>query len=477
MEYRPHRYQEDATEYILSHPICGPFIDMGLGKTVITLTAFDKLRSACEVRNMLVLGPIRVVEDVWPVEVAKWDHTKDLTCSVIRGSPVGRTIAVKDDFLDEVGVRTSKPSASAAAAACADSDIYLTNYENIQGLCAWLVKQKTCPFDMIVFDESTKMKSHSAKRFKLLKPFLHGFKRRVILTGGPTPNTYADLWAQIYLLDEGERLGQFFTHFKDRYFTQSQYSYEVKLKPGADKDIQKRIADITFSLKSEDHLDLPPIFTNTISLDFPQKLREKYDEFRKELAMALKNIEVEAFNAASLSNKCRQFTSGAVYETALVKTGKWEALHDIKLDAVEDVVEEANGEPVLIVYEFRHELERLRKRWPKAPWIGGGSKDASKAISDWNARKHRVMLVHPASIGHGVNLQAGGRIMVWASGTWSYDHYSQTVKRLHRQGQSGRVVVHRLQIRSTVDEVVWDKLDGKYKSQDELLTALKTHAK
>lgn len=477
MFYKPHAYQEHGRRFMLTHPATAGFMDMGLGKTVTTLTAFNDLWTGLQVRAMLVLAPIRVVENVWPDEVEKWDHLRHLRVSIVRGSPVSRPITVRDRLLDEQEHRMSKPSASAADALRPGFDVYLTNYENLPALCLWMTKQTELPFDMVVYDESTKMKSASARRFKLLKPHLSKFKRAVLLTGTPTPNSYLDLWSQIYLLDQGARLSDFVTHYKDRYFSVNRYSFEVKLKPGADVAIRKRIADISLCLRSEDYLTLPPVVENTIKLDMPAKLRQRYDTFRQELAMTLDKISVEAFNAASLSNKCRQFTSGAVYETAPRPTGKWEALHDLKLDAVEDVIEEANGESVLVVYEFKHELERLRKRWPKAPWIGGGCKDADRSIREWNKGKHRVMLAHPASLGHGVNLQDGGRIMVWTSGSWSYELYAQMVKRLHRQGQRGKVFVHRLCMRSTVDDVVMATLDGKHKSQRELLVALRSHVK
>ncbi len=432
---------------------------MGMGKTVAVASAVDDLLAGLNIRRVLVVAPIRVVESVWPDELTKWDHLRWLRHVLIRGNAAKRREAMQ----------SSAP-------------VHLINYE----MLIWLTdelkrahwKRNPLPWDMIVFDESSKMKSPQARRFKKLKRVLPRIKRRVIMTGSPRPNSYLDVWAQIYCCDLGQRLGEVFGMFRDRWFDYNQYTYETKLRRGADKEIQRRIKDLVLCLRVEDYLKLPPLIENVVKLQMPAKAIRQYREFEKEMFLQLQDTEVEAQTAATLSMKCRQLTSGAVYDA--MEPGekpkgarKWTAIHDVKMRAVQDIVEEAQGEPLLIVYEFKHELARLRKQYPKAPWIGGGSKGADTAIKEWNTGKHRVMLVHPASVGHGINLQHGGHCMVWTSMTWSYELYSQMVARLHRQGQRQPVVVHMLIIPDTVDDTVREALAGKHKGQAALLLALR----
>ncbi len=487
MKFVPRIYQEYGRRYLVKHRRTAGLIDMGLGKTVMVLNAFLDLQAGLEIKSMLVLAPIRVCESVWPDEIMKWDHTKHMTWSLIRGSPVSRelTRSATDILLglkgrDRSETFMSKPSAKAMAEIAKPVDVCLTNYENLPAICQWMHKKKELPWDMIVFDESTKMKSHSARRFKLLKPYLGKFKRWAILTGTPMPQSYIDLWAQFYLLDRGEALSDRFTHFRDRWFTYNPWSYETKMNPGADVEIRKRISPMVVCLRSKDWLTLPPIIHSRIVIDLPPALRKRYAEFEKELYLKLTTIEVEAFGAAGLAIKCRQFTSGSMYETPKPgtqiagTTKQWEAIHDLKLEAVNEIVESAQGDQVLIVYEFKHELARLLRLFPKAPWIGGGSKNSIGVIRDWNAKKFPVMLVHPDSVGHGVNLQHGGRRLVWTSMTYNADAYEQMIKRLHRQGQTRPVLVHRIVCRNTVDEEVEAIVDRKIRGQNAFLQALKT---
>lgn len=470
MKWVPKPYQPPVVERLERDREVAAFMDMGLGKTVTVLTAFQRLRRLCMVRAMLVLGPIRVVEDVWPEELKKWDHLKGLTYSIQRGSPISRAIQVHDR---ELGVSLDRMSKSKGDAALQPGfDIYLVNYEILPYVCQWMSKQKRLPWDLVVFDESTKMKSPKARRFKLLKPHLGRFDRKVILSGTPAPRSYMDLWAQFYLLDEGATLGEYVSHFKDRYFTSNPYTYEVKIKDGAAAEIEKRIQPKVVCLRAKDHLKLPDLLINDIWITLPPALRKAYDTLERDLFLQVREIGIEAGTAAALTNKCRQFTSGAVYETAPKGKQRTAHLHELKLEAVDSIVEEASGEPVLIVYDFRSELELLRKRWPKAPWLGGGGKDASQVIRDWNAGKLPVMFAHPASVAHGVNLQAGGRIMAWTSGTWDLEAYLQMIGRLHRQGQTKGVRVHRVWCRDTVDEDVRNSLAAKGFSQSGLLGRL-----
>lgn len=434
--------------FLLDHPCTAEFIDMGLGKTSVALTVVSDLLAGLEISGALVVGPIRVIDQAgpWHEERATWDHVRHLRLVTLRGSPAQRLKLL------------SEPA-----------DVYLINYELIAWLADVTRTMKTLPFDMVIFDESSKMKSHKAVRFRRIKPMLPRFPRRVIMTGTPRPNNYLDLWSQVFLLDGGKRLGAFFTHFRDRYFDFNPYSYECKIKPGAARAIRNAIRDITIAMRSEDYLKLPPIIYTDVKVPLEPSVMAKYRTLQKTMFLELEKAEIEAFNAAALTNKCRQFTSGVMYDEDL----KEHVVHDAKMDALEDIIDDAGGNPVLVVYEFRSELARLRKRWPKAPWIGGGSKDPDGAIRAWNTGKTQVMLVHPASVGHGLNLQHGGRRMVWTSMTWSLELYQQMVKRLHRQGQKKPVLVSHLVAPGTVDEAVLEALRGKAKGQDALMRALR----
>jgi SNF2 family DNA or RNA helicase len=464
---------------------------MGLGKTVVSLTAIAKLMDRCEVYGVLVVAPLRVCELVWPQQVAKWDHTRHLKVVQIEGAPAGRRILRQADPLigGDPEETTSKPSDAALKTLSEPADIFLINYEILPELCKWMTTQKTLPFNMVVFDESTKMKSASAKRFKLFKPHVGRFDRRVVLAGRPAPQGYEDLWSQIYLLDQGKRLGTFITHFRSNYFDADRYSYDLTLKEGAADRIERKIADLVLCLRAEDHLKMPQLIFNKIEVKLPAKVMKQYKQFEDEMFLKLKTMSVEALNAASLSIKCRQLTSGAVYSSPvydkdgkLVEDRKWEAVHDAKLDALEEVLDEANGSPVLVVYEFQSEIARLRKRWPNAPWIGGGAAkgDTERAVENWNRGKVPFMFVHPDSIGHGVNLQDGGHIQVWTSGTWNLDLWDQTIARLHRQGQKHPVIVHSLIVPGTVDVAVASAIKSKATGQKALianLIALRNSAK
>lgn len=453
--YKPHAYQRRAKQFLLDKKFANFWLDMGLGKTSVALTAIEELRFLWDIRAALVVAPIRVIENVWPEEAAKWRHLTKLKLVPIRGSARQRRIALETH-----------------------ADVYLINYELLIWLAEELDDMDRPPWDMVVFDESTKMKAHGARRFKKFRRWSLAAKRRVCMTGSPRPNTYLDLWAQTYLLDGGDRLMEFFTHYRDRWFEHNPWTHETKIRKGADKAIEARIRDITLCMRSEDYLELPPVVYNSIKVALPPKAMALYREFEKEMFVKLAGGEVEAESAATLSMRCRQLTSGAVYyQEHEDAPRKVVLLHEAKLDALEDVIEEANGESVLVVYEFKHELMRLLKRWPKTRWIGGGCTGAKASIDAWNARKVPLMFVHPASVGHGINLQHGGRIMVWTSGTWSYEQYAQMVKRLHRQGQAQAVIVHMLVATGTVDETVLATLREKKTGQDALLDALKTRAK
>lgn len=431
-------------------------VDMGLGKTAVELTVIARRIKYLLSKGTLVIAPLKVIQETWPDEVRKWDHTKHLRVSIVHGNDAVKLVALH------------RPA-----------DIYLINYENMIWLTDWMLTQESLPFDSFVFDESSKMKSHSSKRFKLFKPHIARFRYRSILTGTPAPNSYADLWAQFYLLDEGERLGKFYTHFMDRFFKMDIFNgipqYHIR-GPKAKAEIERRVADISLSLQSSDHITLPDLIVNDILVELPPKHRQQYEEFEREMFVALDGGPMEALNGAARSSKCSQFVSGAVYEEwPLDELGnkigkhKWLPIHNAKLDALEDIIEEANGNPILLAYDYRHDLERIQKRFKQVQVMKGDWKER------WNRGEIPVLAVHPASAGHGLNLQHGGHILVWFTLTWNLEYYQQLNKRLHRSGQSHPVIVHRLITPRTVDVVKVSRLESKDKSQAGLLKALREY--
>ena len=444
MQYKPHRYQEFAKEHIICHAVAALFLDMGLGKTVITLTAIKELMyERFEIQKVLVIAPLRVARDTWPAEIRKWDHLADLTYSVAIGTKAERLAALRSK-----------------------ADIHIINRENV----TWLVEESGLPFDydMVVIDELSSFKSYRAKRFKSFLSVRRTVKRIVGLTGTPSSNGLMDLWAQFRLLDLGERLGRYISRYRERYFLpdkrNAQVVFTYKLKPGAEEQIYNAISDITISMKAEDYLDLPPCIHNVVKVALSEREREVYERFRKEMVISLGGEEIDAMNAAALSNKLLQMANGAVYDDR--HTGH--QIHDRKLDALEDLIEAANGRPVMVCYWFRHDLERIRRRFPTVREL-----KTAKDIEDWNAGKIPVALVHPASAGHGLNLQYGGCTLVWFGLTWSLELYQQTNKRLHRQGQRDTVVIHHIVADGTIDELVLAALHRKDKTQAALIAAVK----
>ena len=444
MQYKPHRYQEFAKEHIIRHAVAALFLDMGLGKTVITLTAIKELMyERFEIQKVLVIAPLRVARDTWPAEIRKWDHLAGLTYAVAVGSQAERLAALRSK-----------------------ADIHIINRENV----TWLVEESGLPFDydLVVIDELSSFKSYRAKRFKSLLSVRRTVKRIVGLTGTPSSNGLMDLWAQFRLLDLGERLVRYISRYRERYFLpdkrNAQVVFTYKLKPGAEEQIYHAISDITISMKAEDYLDLPPCIHNVVKVALSEREREVYERFRKEMVISLGGEEIDAMNAAALSNKLLQMANGAVYDDR--HTGH--QIHERKLDALEDLIEAANGRPVMVCYWFRHDLERIRRRFPAVREL-----KTAKDIEDWNAGKIPVALVHPASAGHGLNLQYGGCTLVWFGLTWSLELYQQTNKRLHRQGQRDTVVIHHIVADGTIDELVLAALHRKDKTQAALIAAVK----
>lgn len=442
MQYSPHDYQAYAKDFVLEHPYCGLILDMGLGKSVITLTAlWDLILDSFDLGRVLVIAPKRVAEDTWPREIEKWDHLKGLSYSLVLGSEKQRREALQRRAF-----------------------LYIINRENV----AWLVENTRWHFDALVIDELSSFKSSKAQRFRALKKVRPLCRRVIGLTGTPAPNTLIDLWPQIYLLDMGQRLGRFVTHYRNQYFLPDRRSqnmvYSYKLREGAEREIYERISDICISMKAADHLHMPELVSSCVEVHMSDGERKQYDTLRRDMVLKVQDGEIDAVNAAALSEKLLQMASGAVYDSE----GRVLRIHDRKLDALEDIIEAANGKPLLVAYWYKHDLERIRERFDVRVI------DAEKDIADWNAGRIPVACIHPASAGHGLNLQAGGSTIVWYSLTWSLELYQQLNARLWRQGQTAStVVVQHIVTAGTHDEDVMQALNRKNMGQAALIDAVK----
>ncbi|MFR1270048.1 MAG: SNF2-related protein [[Eubacterium] siraeum] len=444
MKYNPHDYQRYAAEFIIVHPISALLLDMGLGKTSITLTAInDLLFDSFEIHKVLVVAPLRVARDTWSAEIEKWEHLKNLRYSVVIGTAQERISAL-----------------------CIPADIYIINRENIQ----WLVEESGLPFDfdMAVIDELSSFKNHQSKRFRAFMKSRPKLKRIVGLTGTPAGNGLMDLFAEFKLLDMGERLGRLIGQYRNTYFQPDKRNgmviYSYKPLPDAEQRIYDKISDITISMKAADHLIMPELVSTEYMVQFSENEKEKYDRLKKELVLSTEDNEVTAANAASLSNKLSQMANGAVYsdDESVIQ------IHDRKLDALEGIIESMNGKPLLVAYWFKHDLERIRKRFEIREI------KSSEDIYDWNSGKIPVALIHPASAGHGLNLQSGGSTLVWFGLTWSLELYQQTNARLWRQGQTAdTVVIQHIIAKSTIDEQIMKALKTKDTTQAALITAVK----
>lgn len=441
MKFNPHDYQAVAIKFIEEHPQAALLLTMGLGKTVITLTALnDLLLDSFEVARVLVIAPLRVARDTWPTELEKWDHLKLLKCAVAVGTEAERRAAIAED-----------------------APITIINRENIP----WLVENIEWRWDMVVIDELSSFKSHSSKRFKELlkvRPFI---KRIVGLTGTPSPNGLMDLWAEYRLLDLGVRLGRFITPFRNMYFRPDKQSgyvvFSYKPVKGAEEAIYKKISDMTLSMKACDHLKMPTLLTPAYMVHLDAGEMQEYDRLKRTYVLSEQNVTAQ--NAASLAGKLCQMANGALYDD----DGKTIEFHSRKLDALEDLIEASNGNPVLVAYWFKHDHERIMKRFPQARDL-----KTSQDLKDWNAGKIAIALIHPASAGHGLNLQAGGNVLIWFGLTWSLELYQQTNARLWRQGQkASTVVVQHIVAEGTIDERILQALSHKELTQDALMSAVK----
>ncbi len=443
MKYEPHEYQIFATEYILQNPVTAILLDMGLGKSVITLTAiFDMTLDSFLVRKVLVIAPLRVARDTWPAEIEKWDHLRGLRYTVAVGGERERKAALMQKV-----------------------QVYLINRENVE----WLVTKSGLPFDydMVVVDELSSFKSHQAKRFKSLMKVRPKVKRIVGLTGTPSSNGLIDLWAEFRLLDMGQRLGRFIGNYRSTFFVpdkrNAQVVFSYKPKPGAEDAIYRLISDITISMKGSDYLKLPELVMNEAPVRMSTAEEQHYQTMKDEMVLSLKGQEIDAVNAAALSGKLLQMANGAVYDEG----GGVVHIHDRKLDALEDLIEAANGKPVLVAYWFKHDLERILHRFPAEKL------DSADSIRSWNNGEIQLAVIHPASAGHGLNLQAGGSTLVWFGLTWSLELYQQTNARLWRQGQKNAVVIHHVISKDTIDEDVIRALKRKDQTQTALINAVK----
>lgn len=448
MKFSPHPYQSYCIQRIITDPAVGLFLDMGLGKTVITLTAINELKyNRFLVGKVLIIAPKKVAEATWTKEAEKWDHLSLLRILPVLGSKQKRIRALNTP-----------------------ADVYVINRENVQ----WIVEyyRNSWPFDMVVIDELTSFKSHKAKRFKALTWIRKDIRRMVGLTGTPAPNGLIDLWAQIYLLDEGQRLGKRITHYRERYFDPDardrERIFSYAPKPGADSVIQKAIGDICISMKADDYLQLPELVEDVIPVVLDRKAEKAYRDFEKNLFVEIEDEVLDAGSAAVLSGKLLQMANGAVYNEEQQPV----EVHSCKLEVFLETVEKLGGAPALVFYNFQHDLSRIEKAAEKTG-IRVRRLQTPQDADDWNAGKIDLLLAHPASAAYGLNLQEGGNHVIWFGLNWSLELYQQANKRLHRQGQKSTVFVHHLVTQGTRDEDVLEALQQKGDVQEYLMQSLK----
>lgn len=447
-----HRYQKVCVEHIISHPFCGVFLDMGLGKTISTLTAIEELKyDYCEIDTVLVIAPKRVAETVWEEEAKNWDHTRHLTFSKIIGTERQRLAALQ-----------------------VKADVHIISRDNIAWLCSLYAAK--LPYDMLVIDELSSFKAHQTQRFKSLRLARPWFKRVVGLTGTPAPNGLINLWSQMYLIDRGERLEKTISAYRSRYFrpgaSNGYVVYSYNLLSDSERLIQERIKDICISMRAEDYLEMPERIDNFVRVTMPDKLMDAYKKFEEENVITLANeveegtTTVNAVNAAALSNKLLQFANGAMYD----ENKNVVHIHDLKLEALKEIIEAADGKPVLVAWTYQFDRDRIKNYFRS---MAPRELKTADDINDWNAGKVQLMLAHPASAGHGINLQVGGNIIVWYGLTWSLELYQQFNARLYRQGQKQRTIIHHIVNTGTHDEDVVRALKSKDKTQNNLMNSIK----
>ena len=448
MQYVPHAYQTRLKDFIIDHRYAFLTVDMGLGKTVTTLTAIQELiEDYLEASRVLVVAPKSVAENTWTSECAKWDHLAHLRVSVVMGTEAQRVKALEKE-----------------------ADIYVINRDNVVWLTGYL---KRWNFDTVIVDESSSFKNPQARRFKALRKVRPFIRRLILLTGTPSPNGHMDLWAQMWLIDMGERLGRTLGAYRTRYFRPGRSNghvvYDWHLRPGAGDEIGRKMQDVTVSLKAEDWIEVPDLIESDTLIALSPSESKAYREFERDQLMSLDGKDIEALTAASLANKLLQFTGGAMYDTE----HGWHEVGDAKLRALEDLIETSGDEPVLVFYQYKHELERLRERFRSLdPVEFSGEPEVLQA---WNAGRIRLLLCQPASVQYGLNMQQGGHIIVWYTPTWNLEQYQQANARLHRQGQNRPVLCYRLICAGTIDERVIRAISGKCGAQEALLAMIRAY--
>ena len=443
-----HNYQKYSVDFIINHPAAALLLDCGCGKTIITLTAVNDLMfDRFEVHKALIIAPLRVARFSWGAEIRKWEHLKNLRYSVVVGTEKERRAALQQK-----------------------ADIYIINRENLP----WLIENSKFDYDMVVVDELSSFKNHQAKRFKAFMKVRPQVKRIVGLTGTPSSNGLMDLFAEFKLLDMGQRLGRFIGQYRSAYFLPDKMNgmvvYSYKPLPGAEERIYGKISDITISMKATDHLQMPELIMSRCEVELSPKERQKYEQLKKDLVLPVDDEEITAANAAALSGKLCQLANGAIYDD----DKRAVQIHDRKIDALEDIIESMNGRPMLVAYWFKHDCDRIAERLSelKVPFA---KLDTDESIEKWNRGEIPVALIHPASAGHGLNLQNGGSTLVWFGITWSLELYQQTVARLWRQGQKNTVVIQHIITKNTIDENIMAALEKKEHTQSELIDAVKAN--
>ena len=434
-----HHYQNSALNVVLNKKKCALFLDMGLGKTTTTLTAIHDLYYNFSVERILIIAPLKVANNVWHKEAQKWEHLQELDIAIATGSVDERLSAINSN-----------------------KTITLINKENVP----WLIEKCKWKWDMVVIDESSSFKSARAKRFRALKKVMKYIRSIVLLSGTPSPNGMMDLWSQMYLIDQGERLGRTITNYRQRFFVPDGYmGYNYKLKPGAKEQIMGLIKDVCVTMTAEDYLELPECINVNEFIELPSKAKEQYKELEKEFIISLDDIDIESPSKAALGNKLLQICNGSVYDAER----NVHEIHNEKIERLKEIIEDNPGENFLVAYNYKHDLEKLQKAFPKAVKL-----ETAKQEDDWNKGKIKILLAHPASAGHGLNLQYGGNIIVWYGLTWNLEYYQQFNKRLHRQGQKNIVRNIHLIAKGCLDEkVLFFALSGKAKTQKDLIDYLK----
>ena len=433
-----HNYQEAALKVILQKRKCGLFLDMGLGKTTTTLTAASDMIDDFLIAKVLIIAPLRVANSVWKQEALKWNHLKNLNIVICTGSEKQRLEAIKSN-----------------------ADIYVINRENI----SWLVEKCPWIWDMVVIDESSSFKNNKSQRFKSLKQITKHLKSLVLLSGTPSPNGEMDLWSQLYLIDNGERLGRTITNFRQRFFTSDYMGYNYKIIPGASEKIKELIKDVCITMSAEDYLDLPGEISLTEYIEMPENVKEQYKELEKNFLLSIGDIDIASPSSSAVANKLLQMCNGAIYDSL----GNTHEIHNVKLDALKEIIEENPNENFLIAYNYKSDLQRILKTFPEAVVLSKGTKEQN----DWNAGKIKILVTHPASAGHGLNLQFGGNIIIWFGLNWSLELYQQFNKRLNRQGQKNLVRIIHIVAKGGLDENVMLALGNKAKTQQNLIDYLK----